>query len=40
MTDDKFYISVESRDPQFDETRTRDLLEKAGGKRIAILEAS
>ncbi|HLV59960.1 MAG TPA: DUF3341 domain-containing protein [Fredinandcohnia sp.] len=39
MTDDKFYISVESRDPLFDENRTRELLEKAGGKRIAILEA-
>jgi len=39
MTDDKFYISVEARDPQFDETRTRELLERLGGKRIAILEA-
>lgn len=40
LTDDKFYISVESRDPQFDENRTREHLEQVGGKRIAVLEAS
>lgn len=39
MTDDKFYISVDSRDPLFDATRTRELLEKVGGKRISLLEA-
>lgn len=39
-TDDKFYISIETRDSKYDETRTKELLEKAGGKRIAILEAA
>ncbi|AKU92812.1 DUF3341 domain-containing protein [Vulgatibacter incomptus] len=38
MTDDKFYLSVESDDPRFDLTKTRDLLEQVGGKRIALLE--
>lgn len=40
MTDDKFYLSVESKDPKFDPTRTRELLEQIGGKRIALLEAT
>lgn len=39
MTDDKFYIAVDVRDPLYDESRTKALLEKAGGKRIAVLEA-
>ncbi len=38
VTDDKFFISIESTDPKFDATRTRALLEQIGGKRIALLE--
>ncbi|AHF92597.1 Protein of unknown function (DUF3341) [Opitutaceae bacterium TAV1] len=37
--DDKFHIVIESRDPKFDAARTRALLEQAGGRDIAELEA-
>lgn len=33
-THDKFFIAIESADPKFDDTETRKLLEKAGGKHI------
>lgn len=39
VTDDKFFISIDSTDPRFDATRTRALLEQVGGKRIALLES-
>lgn len=39
VTDDKFFISIDSADPRFDATRTRALLEQVGGKRIALLES-
>jgi len=39
VTDDKFFLSVESTDPRFDATRTHALLEQIGGKRVALLEA-
>lgn len=39
VTDDKFFISIDSTDPRFDATRTRALLEEVGGKRIALLES-
>lgn len=35
---DRFFIVIESRDPNFDLSRTRALLENAGGKEIAELE--
>ncbi|MDX2186828.1 MAG: DUF3341 domain-containing protein [Opitutaceae bacterium] len=37
--DDLFFIVIESRDPKFNATNTRALLEKAGGKDISELEA-
>ncbi|WP_404420900.1 DUF3341 domain-containing protein [Nibricoccus sp. IMCC34717] len=37
--DDLFFIVIESRDPKFNATNTRALLEKAGGKAITELEA-
>src|SRR5258708_28895334 len=37
--DDRFYIVIESNDPKFRPTATRDLLAKAGGRDIADLES-
>ena len=37
--DDQFLIVIETRDPRFNLANTRALLEKAGGKEIAELEA-
>jgi hypothetical protein len=37
--DDTFFIVIEARDPRFNAANTRALLEKAGGKSIAELEA-
>lgn len=37
--DDTFFIVVEARDPRFNLTNTRALLEKAGGQNIQELEA-
>jgi hypothetical protein len=34
-TDDKFLLSVESRDPKFDLAQTRELLEKVGAQDVA-----
>jgi hypothetical protein len=36
--DDRFIICIEARDPKFDPTGTRKLLEKAGGQRIDLVE--
>ena len=36
--DDRFYIVIEARDPKFNATQTRTLLEQAGGKDLAELE--
>lgn len=36
--DDRFYIVIESNDPKFNATATRDLLAKIGGQDIAELE--
>ncbi len=38
-TDDQFFIVIEARDPRFNAANTRALLEKAGGKNIAEIEA-
>ena len=37
VTDDKFYVAIESRDPQFSERATREFLEKLGGKNLAVI---
>lgn len=34
VSDDKFFIVIEKRDPQFSETKTRALLEEIGGKHV------
>jgi hypothetical protein len=33
-TDDKFFISVPVEDPKFDRLKTRELLERLGGREI------
>jgi hypothetical protein len=37
-TDDKFFISVESRDPNYDSAKTRKLLEDAGAHELVEVE--
>ncbi len=37
VTEDKFYVAIESRDPQFSERTTRDLLLSLGGKEITVV---
>lgn len=37
-SDDGFFISIESRDKLFDETKTRSLLESSGGHNIELIE--
>jgi hypothetical protein len=37
--DDTFFIVIEARDPRFNLANTKDLLAKAGGQKIAELEA-
>jgi hypothetical protein len=34
VSDDKFFIVIESRDPNFSETKTKALLDEIGGKHI------
>jgi hypothetical protein len=38
VTDDGFFISVESKDPLFDQTKIRALLELSGGRNIELIE--
>ena len=37
-THDKFFVVIETADPQYDELETRKLLESTGSKRIEIVE--
>lgn len=37
-TDDRFFISVEAKDPKFDEKRTADFLAGLGGSQVESLE--
>jgi hypothetical protein len=37
-TDDRFFVVIEARDPLYDPTATKALLEKIGGREIAELE--
>ena len=38
VTDDKFFISIEAEDPQFDEMAVKAALEQAGGTNFALVE--
>jgi hypothetical protein len=38
VTADRFFICIESTDPQFDEFRTREFLESLGGDVVEALE--
>ncbi len=37
VTDDKFYVAIEARDPIFSDRETREFLESIGGKNLAIV---
>ncbi len=37
VTNDKFFIVIEKRDPKFEETQVRDLLAGAGGKNLTTI---
>lgn len=39
VSDDRFVLAIQARDPKFDATRTRDLLERLGGTHIEEVEA-
>ena len=39
VTDDKFFISIESWDPRFDPTATRTLLESLGARSVELVES-
>lgn len=39
VTDDAFFISIESWDPKFDPTATRSLLESVGARNIELVES-
>ena len=39
VTDDTFFISIESWDPRFDASATGKLLESLGAKRVELLES-
>lgn len=38
FSDDSFFISIEAKDPRFNESETRKLLEEIGGRNIEVLE--
>ena len=38
VTDDKFFISIEVNDPQFDEVKTRTMLEQLGASHVEMVE--
>jgi hypothetical protein len=39
VTDDAFFISIESWDPRFDPSATRDLLQSLGARSVELLES-
>jgi hypothetical protein len=38
VTDDRFFLSIESTDPKFDSVQTVRFLESIGGKNVAVVE--
>jgi hypothetical protein len=38
VTHDRFFIVIESADPKYSETETRQLLEAAGSRHIEVVE--
>jgi len=38
VTDDGFFIAIEARDPNFETSGTKELLEAAGGKNLELVE--
>lgn len=38
VTDDKFFLSIEVRDPQFDLSRSKAFLEGLGGQHVTVVE--
>lgn len=38
VSDDRFYLSIESKDPQFDREKTAAFLTEIGGKHVEVLE--
>lgn len=38
VTDDKFFISVEASDPEFDADKTQEFLKSLGAKRVELVE--
>ncbi len=36
-TDDGFFLIIEAKDPKFSEAKTRELLEKIGGKHVTLI---
>jgi hypothetical protein len=37
-SDDRFFISVESSDPKFDENQTKDFLSSLGGSTVEAVQ--
>lgn len=37
VTDDGFFLVIESRDPKYSDSKTRELLESIGGKHVTII---
>jgi hypothetical protein len=37
VTDDKFFLVIEARDPKFNEEKTRTLLEEIGGAHVTLI---
>ena len=38
VTDDRFFLSIDSTDPKFDRAATAKMLESIGGKHVELLE--
>jgi hypothetical protein len=38
VTDDAFFLAIEATDPQFSESKTRELLESIGGSNVSLVK--